>query len=245
MKSRIYLAVQALLCTALCAALAFSAIGMYNEGRAAGEDCFSREKVSARLSALSPLFLAAALSSCAGLFIGAGTRKQMQADAEIVRDLIIRRRVSLSAEMRAEEKKQKKLRLAGIVGAAVCFVPAAVYLSVGSHFEGPDPEKVVGEALLHILPWTVIGLGFPAAAETLREKSLVREVRAAKALPKAEHAAYAGSVRGGEVSGNVFFVRAVLLVLGAGLLVHGIFNGSMRDVLTKAIHICTECIGLG
>ncbi len=45
--------------------------------------------------------------------------------------------------------------------------------------------------------------------------------------------------------GRTGAVRAVLIALGAGLIVYGIADGSMRDVLVKAIHICTECIGLG
>ena len=40
-------------------------------------------------------------------------------------------------------------------------------------------------------------------------------------------------------------VRLALLTVGAILVIAGIFNGSMRDVLIKAINICTECIGLG
>ncbi|MBQ6048114.1 MAG: thioredoxin [Oscillospiraceae bacterium] len=40
-------------------------------------------------------------------------------------------------------------------------------------------------------------------------------------------------------------VRICLLVLAITLIIHGIFNGSMRDVLFKAVRICTECIGLG
>ena len=40
-------------------------------------------------------------------------------------------------------------------------------------------------------------------------------------------------------------VRALLMAAALGLIVYGIFNGSMNDVLKKAIAICTECIGLG
>ena len=29
------------------------------------------------------------------------------------------------------------------------------------------------------------------------------------------------------------------------MLVAGVLNGGMRDVLVKAVNICTECIGLG
>ena len=35
------------------------------------------------------------------------------------------------------------------------------------------------------------------------------------------------------------------LAIAAGLIAAGIWNGGLRDVLIKAINICTECIGLG
>ncbi len=38
---------------------------------------------------------------------------------------------------------------------------------------------------------------------------------------------------------------AVLYIIVFALIVAGIINGGMRDVLVKAIKICTECIGLG
>ena len=40
-------------------------------------------------------------------------------------------------------------------------------------------------------------------------------------------------------------VRAAVLCVGLLFLALGIANGGMRDVLVKAINICTECIGLG
>jgi hypothetical protein len=40
-------------------------------------------------------------------------------------------------------------------------------------------------------------------------------------------------------------LRLGLYGLAALLILLGIFNGGMQDVLTKAIKICTECIGLG
>ena len=40
-------------------------------------------------------------------------------------------------------------------------------------------------------------------------------------------------------------LRAALYALAALLIAAGILNGGMRDVLVKAINICTECIGLG
>ena len=40
-------------------------------------------------------------------------------------------------------------------------------------------------------------------------------------------------------------IRCVVLAAAALLIVLGILNGGMYDVLVKAINICTECIGLG
>ena len=51
--------------------------------------------------------------------------------------------------------------------------------------------------------------------------------------------------KSGEASRSPAVLRAALLVLAALLIVHGVFNGSLLDVLYKAINICTECIGLG
>lgn len=42
-----------------------------------------------------------------------------------------------------------------------------------------------------------------------------------------------------------FAVRAILLAAAAALILAGVLNGSARDVLYKAITICTECVGLG
>ncbi len=38
---------------------------------------------------------------------------------------------------------------------------------------------------------------------------------------------------------------AALFVLGLALVALGVTNGGARDVLAKAIQICSECIGLG
>ena len=40
-------------------------------------------------------------------------------------------------------------------------------------------------------------------------------------------------------------LRTVLLIAAVCLIAAGIFNGSARDVLGKAVKICTECVGLG
>ncbi|MBQ9064736.1 MAG: thioredoxin [Blautia sp.] len=40
-------------------------------------------------------------------------------------------------------------------------------------------------------------------------------------------------------------VFAIVLIVAVCFIVAGVFNGSAKDVLGKAINICTECVGLG
>ena len=43
----------------------------------------------------------------------------------------------------------------------------------------------------------------------------------------------------------VNIARVTVLCLGVLFIILGVMNGGSRDVLVKAINICTECIGLG
>jgi len=44
---------------------------------------------------------------------------------------------------------------------------------------------------------------------------------------------------------SVRLLRAALLLAAAVFIILGAYNGGARDVLYKAINICTECVGLG
>lgn len=43
----------------------------------------------------------------------------------------------------------------------------------------------------------------------------------------------------------VYVARYVVLGLAVALMVYGLVSGGWQDVLTKAVNICTECVGLG
>ena len=40
-------------------------------------------------------------------------------------------------------------------------------------------------------------------------------------------------------------IKYVILAIALVFIVYGLFAGGTMDVLTKAVNICTECIGLG
>ena len=44
---------------------------------------------------------------------------------------------------------------------------------------------------------------------------------------------------------KLLYLRLALLCVGIGIFVYGFFAGGTADVMTKAVNICTECVGLG
>jgi len=44
---------------------------------------------------------------------------------------------------------------------------------------------------------------------------------------------------------GLLYLRLALLCVGIGVFVYGFFAGGTADVMTKAVNICTECVGLG
>ena len=52
--------------------------------------------------------------------------------------------------------------------------------------------------------------------------------------------------KGDEMSrGKKAAVQAALLLLGAAMLGYGVWRGEVDTVLSKAIKLCLECVGIG
>ena len=97
-KSRLYLALQAAVCTALTAWLALSAVGIFREGSARKaehplESVYTPEAVAESLAPIAPLFLAGVGLMIAGLALGVKDENagKPARDAELQRDLAVSR----------------------------------------------------------------------------------------------------------------------------------------------------------
>ena len=56
----------------------------------------------------------------------------------------------------------------------------------------------------------------------------------------------ASGAEGAEAAGrSLRIIRAAILITAIVFIIAGVINGSMEDMLIKAVNICTECIGLG
>ena len=233
---------------------------------------YTREKAAAALMPILPLFL---LSFAMTVYSLVKDIKDEEADkpvqdVERARDLVCARVAQPSEEMAKERALQKKLQLGGWIGFAVCMIPILLYITNGAHFALTDAEGLdhsIVSMVAFVVPWTVIGLACLVVTTVLQGRSIQREADAATALmkeaaaAKAAQAAKAGAESAKapsaskaaaplyntspETARRRILIRRVLLVAAVIFVVLGVQNGSMKDVLVKAIRICTECVGLG
>ena len=290
-KNKIFLWIQTALCALIAVLLAVAAVRIFLDGsayQAAGhpsEWIYTREKVTAALMPILPLFL---LSFAMTVYSLVKDIKDEEADkpvqdVERARDLVCARVAQPSEEMAKERALQKKLQLGGWIGFAVCMIPILLYITNGAHFALTDAEGLdhsIVSMVAFVVPWTVIGLACLVVATVLQGRSIQREADAATALIKEAAAAKAAeSAKAGAESAKTaeapsadaesakapsaskaaaplyntspetahrrVIIRRVLLVAAVIFVVLGVQNGSMKDVLVKAIRICTECVGLG
>ena len=252
-RGKTFLWLQTLVCIALVVLLSMSALGLCREGmerKAARpmESIYTLEGIRAKFAPIAPLFFMGLGLLIGGLVLGASdanARKSVQ-DPALERDFLTARIARPSGAMLQERGHQKKLMWIGRALFALCMLPLLRFLLDPANFPQDDLEGMFFGLLWACLPWTSVGLGVLAVTFTLRDRSIRREILAAREQLKDERAE-AGPTAAGPVdlSGKARIVRAVIIVAAVVFIVAGAINGSARDVLYKAITICTECVGLG
>lgn len=153
--------------------------------------------------------------------------------------LMKRRVAELPEAARYEETLRRNIWLATAAVLLLCAVMAGLFLLNGDNFVSWDLEVVMGEMLVHVAPWAAVALLAVYIALRACDKSCLREAEALRGLPAGKPAPlqekpFPASV----LRADLYAAAIVFIVLGA-------MNGGLRDVLVKAINICTECIGLG
>ncbi|MDO4866681.1 MAG: CD1871A family CXXC motif-containing protein [Clostridia bacterium] len=252
-KRKLYLALQAVVCIALVVLLSLSAISIYREGSVRKaehplESIYTPEAVAEKFAPIAPLIVAGLGLLIVGIALGVKDERagRETEDAALERDLAAARVARPSEAMLTERRRQKRVMWLGRGLFALCMTPVLVYLLNPAHFPEADLEGMFIGLIRVLLPWTAAGLGALAVCSVLAERSALRETQAARERMKEERAAgIAAGSKPLEPRKRTGMLQAVVIVAAIVLIIAGALNGSARDVLYKAITICTECVGLG
>ena len=241
-------------------ALAVACIHLYKTG---GSDPYTRERAGEYLTVLLPftltcLALVVALGVVSVIF-GVEDKKRANKISAVTMLKITKSKLGsteISEGARAASQKEQKMRKVwfSILAAAVLLLSAAVLIfalaDTNSYTIENCTDKAAYVAIIASVAFVLAGaLAYVcmtlADASYKRELEIMRaELAAAKTAGKAiaEDSDADLEKRCGHY---VYILRGAILVAAVVFIILGITNGSMNDVLGKAVQICTECIGLG
>ena len=244
----------AVLTVVLCAALCASVLALYGNGlnrRAeAGSSTapvFTREAVGQQLKWVCPalgIWLAAVIAAGSSGCLPGREKTAQPTDRALS---LLRACVgNPPPEAERERAKRRRIRFFCLAVLLLCMGWGLAWLLNGNNFLSWDLERVMGELLLHILPPLLLGFAALLLAGRLSDESRIREINVLRETVR-ERPSPAVRVPLKDVpeTGKRRWTRGALYVLASVLLVLGVLNGGLNDVLVKAINICTECIGLG
>lgn len=235
-----------LILTGLC--LILSALSIYHTG---GEKPYTPEAISAHFGAIAIPVWVTLGAILAGIVLSlvlpkAAERPRAWQDRRAILLRTAKRRNALDGAYltvaRAESLRRRILRVGTGVLVLLLAIPAILHLSSPESFRYPEYNESVIAAMPTLLLFSLGACVLLTVSSLLCDRSYARQT---EALLRTERTAPAASETP-TASGRVTLtVRLVLLAAALLLLTVGILGGGMADVLSKAINICTECIGLG
>lgn len=151
-------------------------------------------------------------------------------------------------DLRKAVAKERKLRKAMALTCAIvlaCGFLVFICYACSADNWGSNSTPSMVRAMYVMLPSLGVPFICAVTAAYRSRKSLQKEIelmrKAAAQAPKTAETAPAKAVSGRTVN----IIRIAILVAGAALVILGACSEGTRDILTKAVNICTECVGLG
>lgn len=227
-------------------------IGIY----LSGDRPFSAEAVAAAFSGIAvPVYLCLALVIGGWIlhgFFPAQSKKlpiQKQYDTILLR---LRQKLDpnqCDPELQTQIAKQQKSRqLHKAIGLGLLVIGSVVFLSYGLNGANFDQQDITGSmirAMYWFLPCLAVPFGYGIFTAYHRRASLQKEIALVKQALAADAETAVTPAPKKDWGKLLLGLRWALLVAAIVFAVYGFFTGGTNDVLTKAINICTECVGLG
>ena len=230
--------------------LIIACIGIY----LSGDRPFTPEAVAATFSGIAiPVYL------CLGLIVGGfilegffpAERKKQQPKKQY--GAILARLYgkidleSCDTELRRQIKKQQNARkIHKSIALGLLTLGSIIFLCYGMNGANFDQQDITGsmiKAMYLFIPCLAVPFAYGVFTAYHRNISMQKEI----ALLKQINAPKPNVSKNQPADGKKLFlsVRWVLLGIAVGIMIFGFLTGGTNDVLTKAINICTECVGLG
>ena len=217
-----------------------------------GDRPFSPETVAVAFSKICvPVYI------CLGLILG-GWLLQLCCPAETKKTTtpfypmqLARLQAKLSPEQLAASPLKneilalrRKRMIHNTITLVLLVICSGVFLSYGlnpANFHQSEINQSMAAAMLLFFPCLAVPFGYGCFAAFYGLKLTRQEI---PLLRQALHEA-APHTPEETKSRSLVWLRVALLCVGIFLLAYGFYTGGTADVLTKAINICTECVGLG
>ncbi len=225
-------------------------LGIYRSG---GDQTYTAAKVAQYFAPIAtPVYLALALAI--GSFIldfllprDSRKKKPEKNYGAVLRRLMEKRSLTqgdpqvLQGMLKAENTR----RFHWLVSIVLLVAGSVLFLIFGAdprQFGMTGINESMAQAMYIMLPCLGVPFGYAVFAAYYNKVSLQKQADLARQLPIVEKTA-APSVPQG--SKSVQIARCILLCVALACLIYGFMAGGTADVLTKAVNICTECVGLG
>lgn len=243
----IYGCVTAALIILLAVALIVSCVAIYQSG----DRPFSAESIASawrKIAVLGWLCLAAVVGSVI-LHIALPLEPERSGSIRSQHELL-QRYSPLHSELTPEEQKtvekERRVRRTSKAVTAAAIILLAVYPIIYftdiSHFGVTDLNGDIFRGILVALIPAAAALVLVYLCGRLADSSIRREIGVYQAHPlKPERVSHGDKTN----PKALIAMRSLLLAAAVVLIILGIANDGVADVLGKAIRICTECIGLG
>lgn len=203
---------------------------------------FSAEKVSLALRQILPIIIPCVfLILLSLLFHRPASRPPVPSLTQANRLRLMKKHIAtLPENAQKEERKRLFCVLLAALGLLVCAAWCLAYLLNRTHFDSWQLDRVMSNMLRHVLPALLTAGLILYAASVYCDHSRAKECRLLQSVPKINAAKAKEST-----SLSLTIARILFFFLAILFIVLGAMNGGMKDMLAKAIKICTECIGLG
>lgn len=254
----LYGVILALLIVAVGVCFIVSCVSIYKSGESRP---FSRESVAAQFEKIAiPTYVCIA-AVVGGIALNVAlplekTKLRAKNDPKKKLDRLMKKidldmcEPDISKKIRMLILERRIAMIACAVVAIAAFVPVAIHLFNLDHFTVENLNGDVFMAIWIVLGASLVALGSGIACTLFVKYSFEEQIALATSVIAGGNAKAADKASDESKSARsrkwiLPAVRFGLLGVGIVFVVLGIFNGGMRDVLEKAIAICTECIGLG